>query len=169
MLSKFANDIRLVGGANLSETHTASQRGFGRMEKWTNRNLTEFSKRKHKVLHLGRNNSRHWKSQKAAWQKRTAVSFCHRLNMNQECVLVAKKANGMLGCLSMSDARRLKGRWSCPYTQHCAATPKSCFQFWGSQYKPWTKQRQSSKGPWRWWQRGWNIPLWIKAERSETV
>lgn len=81
------------------------------MEKWTSRNLIEFSKGKHKVLHLGRNSSRPWhlleQTESSLAEKDLGVLLHIRLNMNLECVLVAKKANGILGCLRMSDARRL--------------------------------------------------------------
>lgn len=109
-LSKFADDIRLGDRPNVSERHAASQRD--RMEKWANRNLIEFNKGKHKVLHLGKNNSRQWytleQPESSLAEKDLGVLPHIRLNMTQECVLVTKKASGILCCLRMSDASRLR-------------------------------------------------------------
>lgn len=54
-LSNFADDIDLVGVADIPEGCAAI---LNRMEKWGNRNLKHFSKRKRKALCLGRNNPR---------------------------------------------------------------------------------------------------------------
>lgn len=73
---------------------------------------SEFNKGKHKVLHLGRNNSRHWymleQPEISLAEKELSVLLPIRLNMSQEFVLVTKKASGILGCLRMSDASSLR-------------------------------------------------------------
>ena len=58
-LSKFADDTKLGGVAVTPEGHAAIQRDLGRLEKWADRNLTNFNQEKCKVLHLGRNNPMH--------------------------------------------------------------------------------------------------------------
>ncbi|KAK4830060.1 hypothetical protein QYF61_008398 [Mycteria americana] len=59
ILRKFADDKKLRGVADTAEGHAAIQRDLDRLEKWSNRNLMNFNKEKFKVLHQGRNNSRH--------------------------------------------------------------------------------------------------------------
>ena len=50
-LSKFADDSKLGGVADIPEGHAAIRRDLNRLEKWADRNLTKFSKGKCKVLH----------------------------------------------------------------------------------------------------------------------
>lgn len=57
-LRKFADD-KLGGVADTPESHAATQRDFGRLERWADRNLLQLSKDKCRVLHLRRNTSIH--------------------------------------------------------------------------------------------------------------
>lgn len=54
-LSKFADGTKPQGVAGTPEGHAATQRDLSRLERWAGKNLVRLSK----VLHLGRNNSRH--------------------------------------------------------------------------------------------------------------
>ncbi|PKU30795.1 rna-directed dna polymerase from mobile element jockey-like [Limosa lapponica baueri] len=58
-LSKFADDAKLGGVADTPEGHAVIQRNLDRLEKWSDRNLMQFTKGKYQFLHLGKNNPMH--------------------------------------------------------------------------------------------------------------
>lgn len=58
-LSKFVSNTELGGEADTLKDHAAIQRDINRLEKWDDRNLMKFKKRKSKILHPGRNNTKH--------------------------------------------------------------------------------------------------------------
>ncbi|KAK4828911.1 hypothetical protein QYF61_001469 [Mycteria americana] len=105
-LSKFADDTKL------GEWLICQRRDLGRLEKWADRNLMKFNKEKYKVLHLGRKNPVHQYMLEATQvessfaEKDLGVLVNTKFNMNQQCALVAKEANGILGCIRESIASR---------------------------------------------------------------
>ncbi|PKU29215.1 rna-directed dna polymerase from mobile element jockey-like [Limosa lapponica baueri] len=113
-LSKFDDDTELGGVADKSEGCAAIQKDLDRLEKWADRNLMKFNKGKCQVLHLGRNNPIHQHMLQAAQlesslaEKDLGVLVGTRLNMSQQCALVAKKANGILGCIRSCIASSLR-------------------------------------------------------------
>ena len=96
------------------ESRDAIQKDLDRLERWTETNwlkrwaemnLLKFSKGKYRVLHLEKNNPVH---QYRLWANLLEISsvekdlrflVSNKLTMSQQCALVAKKANGVLGCI----------------------------------------------------------------------
>ncbi|KAK4815764.1 LOW QUALITY PROTEIN: hypothetical protein QYF61_007182 [Mycteria americana] len=113
-LSKFADDTKLGGVADLEECHAAIQRDLNRLEKWARKKLMKFNKGKCKVLHLRRNNPRH---QYILGATQLQSSFAEislvdtKLTVSQQCALVAKKVKGTQGCIRESIAGRSGEHW----------------------------------------------------------
>ncbi|KAK4824374.1 hypothetical protein QYF61_014034 [Mycteria americana] len=126
-LSKFADDTKLGGVANMPAGHAAIQRDLDRLEKWDDRNLTKLNKEKCEVLHLGRNNP--------CTKKNLGVLVDTRLNMSQQCTLVEKKVNGRLGCIRRSVASRLREVTLPLYSALWRPQMQCWVQFWALPYK----------------------------------
>ncbi|PKU48722.1 hypothetical protein llap_1046 [Limosa lapponica baueri] len=73
-----------------------------------------FSKGKCRVLHLGRSNPMHQYRlgadllESTSEEKDLGVLVDNRMTMSRQCALVAKKANGLLGCIRKSVTSRLR-------------------------------------------------------------
>ncbi|GAB0179933.1 mitochondrial enolase superfamily member 1 [Grus japonensis] len=111
-LNKFADDKKPGGVADTPEGCAAIQRDLDRLESWAERNQMKFNKGKCKVLHLGRNNPRHQCRLgvdllgSSTAEKDLGVLVDNKLSRSQHHALVAKKANGILGCIKKSVASR---------------------------------------------------------------
>ncbi|TRZ08630.1 hypothetical protein HGM15179_018476 [Zosterops borbonicus] len=124
----------------MPEGCAANQRDLDRLQKWSDRNITQFNK-KYKVLPLGRNNPMHQYMlqtdllESILAEKALEVLSDTKLNMSQQCALATKMANDILGCIRQSIANRLREVIFPLYSALVRPHLECLVQFWAPQYK----------------------------------
>ncbi|GAB0206313.1 ubiquitin carboxyl-terminal hydrolase 17-like [Grus japonensis] len=134
-LTKFADDTKLGGVANTPEGCAAIQRDPDREKS------NELQQGKCWVLHVGTNNPRHQYRLgvdllgSSTAEKNLGVLVDNKLSISQQCALVAKKTNGILGCIKNSMASRSREVLLPLYSALVRPHLEFCVQFWAPQFK----------------------------------
>ncbi|GAB0203058.1 hypothetical protein GRJ2_002771400 [Grus japonensis] len=112
-LSKFADDTKPCGVVDTLEGRDAIQRDLDRLER------------------LGRE----WLESSPEEKKDLGVLIDEKLNMSQQCVLTAQKANRVLGCIKRGVTSRSREVILPLYSALVRPHLEHCVQLWGPQYK----------------------------------
>ncbi|GAB0179553.1 cAMP-dependent protein kinase inhibitor alpha [Grus japonensis] len=140
-LSKFADNTKLSGAADMFEGRDTIQRNLDRLEELAHVRIMKFNKTKCKVLHLSQGNHQfqyrvgnEWIENSSA-DKDLEILVEEKLDFSWQSVLAAQKANHILGCIKRRVASRSREVIVLLYLTLVRTHLEYCIQLWGPQYK----------------------------------